>query len=230
MPVAPRVKARVLSPLLYNQFLADACATPCTTLAANKGSNEVRPLEGSPRAAGTTFEYDPLWAPPVDLPYVPYLLGLVVRRDALDDLHTSPPLPGVLYSFPYGKVYIRLSGWCLARIYFFNAIVLALKYYNCVLTGNAASKKSQKIHQHGAMADLFRDPPLAQGGLPGLMVTKAYERRLHRRLGPTKPAPNSSPPTGTMREKPPVVGSVLSAVPTAEVCSRKVPLIVGGSP
>jgi hypothetical protein len=103
MPVAPRANALVLSPLLYNQFLADACATPCTTLAANEGSNEIRSLEGSPRAAGTTFEYDLLWAPPVNLSEVPYLVGVVVRWDALDDLHTITSSPWSCVLLPSGK-------------------------------------------------------------------------------------------------------------------------------
>ena len=88
MPVAPGVNALVLSLLLGTQFFTDSCATPCTTLAANEGSNEVRPLEGARCAAGTALKHDLLWAPPVNPAKVLYFLGFVVLWDALDDLHT----------------------------------------------------------------------------------------------------------------------------------------------
>ena len=88
MPVAPGVNALVLSRLLGTQFFTDSCTTPCTTLAANEGSNEVRPLEGARCAAGTALKHDLLWAPPVNPAKVLYFLDFVVLWDALDDLHT----------------------------------------------------------------------------------------------------------------------------------------------
>ena len=109
MSVAPGMNALVLCYLLYNQFFADSCTTPFTALTANDGSNEARALEGFPLAAGPTFEHDLLWAPAVDLPELSHLLGLVVRRDALDYPHTNHLLSLNVVLFPHGPVHKLLK-------------------------------------------------------------------------------------------------------------------------
>ena len=77
----------ILSQLLDEQFFADSCTTPCPTLAVNEGANELSPQDDPPRAAGTTLKHYLLWAPPVGPPEVLHIMSVVVRRDALDDLH-----------------------------------------------------------------------------------------------------------------------------------------------
>jgi hypothetical protein len=83
----------ILSQLLDEQFFAHSCTISCTTLAVNEGAKDLSPQECTPCAAAITLKHYLLWAPPIGPPEVLHIMSVVVRRDALDDLH-------YYYSFP----------------------------------------------------------------------------------------------------------------------------------